>query len=116
MLSQHGFSAAIFAPAWTYEHFSTDILRSSEPPIAKAVDRAMWEGVTLPEELDCDCRKGKPHHTMFYKSNPITKQIEEFPAGSNQFFETHFARGFEEIPKSGEEACVVLNVDERTTN
>ena len=104
ILSQHGFSTALFAPAWTYEHFSTATPSSEELPIAVAVDRSMWEGIMLPDELGCDCRRGKPHHTEFYRSNPIIKQIDEFPTGSNQFFETHFSKGYEEISSPGDEA------------
>lgn len=96
-LKSVGFSTAIFAPAWTYEHFSN--IHSvdsniSETSLAKAVDRSMWEGSSLPENLGCDCLKGKPHHTETYKTHPITKHAGEFPAGSSTFFHTHFRNAF----------------------
>ena len=109
VLCQHGLSTAIFAPAWPYEHFSTVISQGMERTIAKAVDRSMWEGVILPEELGCDCRKGRPHHTLFYRSNPIIGQFNELPSGSNQFFETHFNREINDVSPSRDEVCTALN-------
>lgn len=94
-LAEHGFSTAVFGPAWTHEHFSTsppiDAPAANSIPIAKAVDRSMWKGFCLPDELGCDCRKGRPHHTKSYRSEPITKYAREYPAGSVLFLETNFS-------------------------
>ena len=61
---------------------------------AKAVDQSMWEGFTLPEDLGCDCHKGEPHHSQYYRPLPIVKSAREYPAGSNSFLETNFSRAF----------------------
>ena len=92
MLAEHGFSAAIFAPAWTHEHFST--LSNGEIPKAEVVEHAIWEGNNLQYELGCDCREGRPHHTLEYKSNPIVRFARESPAGSFFLLETNFERAF----------------------
>ena len=44
----------------------------------------------MPDEVGCDCHKGKPHHTKSYSSNPITRYACEFPRGSSDFFESDF--------------------------
>ncbi len=97
-LAEHGFSTAVFGPAWTHEHFSTspltDAPEGDTTTIAKAVNQSMWEGFYLPEELTCDCRKARPHHTRYYRSEPIIKHAREYPAGSHSFFETNFSRAF----------------------
>lgn len=97
-LSSNGFSSAIFAPAWAYEHFSTcstwSINPGSKASIAHQVDDSMWIGTRLPDELHCDCRKGKPHHTVFYQSHAIVESAQEYPQGSSRFFETKFVQAF----------------------
>ena len=109
-LADEGFSTAIFGPAWTHEHFSTSAMR--KPPngcvlsIAKAVDRSMWEGFTLPDELGCDCRKGRPHHSKDYRLNAIIKSAREYPAGSGTFLKTSFSRA--SALKTGPESGVCL--------
>ncbi|KAL8718237.1 MAG: hypothetical protein Q9225_004595 [Loekoesia sp. 1 TL-2023] len=99
VLSSSGFCTAMFAPAWAYEHFSTSSLQRigprSQSSIARQVDESMWTGSCLPEELCCDCRKGKPHHTDFYKNRPIIRYAHEYPAGSLRFFETRFVQAFQ---------------------
>ena len=99
MLAKESFSTAIFAPAWTFEHFSTSAPADASGPgniqsIAKAVDLCMWEGYSLPENLCCDCRQGKPHHVDNYQTNPIVKSASEFPAGSAWYLHTDFTRAF----------------------
>lgn len=98
-LAQAGFSATIFAPAWTYEHFSTSSPMepdgSCAASVASKVDRSMWEGCSLPEELDCDCCKGKPHHTREYQEYPIVDWAVEHPAGSTTYFQTDFTQVFQ---------------------
>ena len=123
VLAQGGFSTAIFGPAWPYEHFSTSnkaalptcaaprISESEEsfepmctlPPRraepqntfseAEAVERSMWEGTCLPEQLLCNC-KGDPHHRSGYADMPIMKTAREYPAGSSSFLETNFQQAF----------------------
>ena len=62
--------------------------------MAKAVDRSLWQGASLPAELGCDCRKGRPHHTSSYKANPIIASVCEYPVGISSFFETNFTQAF----------------------
>ena len=93
-LAEYGFSAAVFGPAWSWEHFSTSIARPGNLSVAKAVDRSLWEGASLPAELGCDCRKGRPHHTLSYRANPIIASVCEYPAGTSSFFDTDFTRAF----------------------
>lgn len=98
VLAKAGFSTAIFAPAWAYEHFSTspsEAVDSRFPAsIAKSVDRSMWEGSPLPTEIGCDCRTGRPHHTKDYQGHPILKYAHEYPAGTSSYFHTDFTRAF----------------------
>lgn len=49
LLANQGFSTAIFGPAWTHEHFPKGSLHGE--PMAQAVQRSMWEGASLPQEL-----------------------------------------------------------------
>ena len=86
-LADRGFSAAVFAPAWTYEHFPHNA--------ASHVDQALWEGSTLPEALDCDCREGRPHHQQGYQEYPIIRASRESAAGTDCFFESDFRCSFE---------------------
>lgn len=99
VLSANRFSTAMFAPAWAYEHFPTsrnvDLDISNESSIAHQVDESLWTGVSLPDELVCSCKKGKPHHSKFYKTRPILRYAQEFPAGSSMFFETRFIQPFQ---------------------
>lgn len=96
VLAERGFSTAIFAPAWTHEHFSITSHRSTSTTKAESVEQAMWEGRPLPTELGCDCKEGKPHHTSLYQANPILGNAREYPAGSATFFETEFQGAFKE--------------------
>ena len=109
-LANGGFSTAIFGPAWTHEHFSTSSLIhdpwGNTISTANAVDQSLWEGFALPEELGCDCRKGRPHHIKDYKLNPIIKSAREYPAGSISFLETNFSRAY--ILKVEQESGVCL--------
>ena len=98
-LANNGFSSAIFAPGWPYEHFSTSL--EEDESQAEDTDRAMWEGTALPENLDCDCAKSKPHDIAGYKQNAICTAAREFPAGSHCFLETDFRRPFLCKSKSG---------------
>lgn len=83
-LAELGFSAGLFAPAWSFEHF---------PYHGRAVERVVWEGVALPQDIDCSCgNSGTRHHTN--KENAVIKTAREFPAGSESFFFTDFNRAF----------------------
>ena len=54
----------------------------------------MWEGFSLPKDLGCDCRRGKPHHTPEYQKCPIVKWACEKPTGSASYLQTNFTRPF----------------------
>ena len=94
LLKEKGYSKAVFGPAWTYEHFSTGTSASTSQSMAKAVDKSLWEGATLPKDLGCDCTKGKPHHTARYQLNSISVHSSEYPAGSSTYLHTEFAQPF----------------------
>lgn len=97
-LGQGEFSTAVFAPGWSYEHFDTSLTKSADAAaattMARAVDRSVWQGVPLPVDVGCDCRKGKPHHTKDYRKHPILRHAREYPAGSSSYFHSDFAKAF----------------------
>jgi len=97
-LAQAGFSTAVFAPGWPFEHFDTSLLKATDAApttsMAEAVDRSVWEGHSLPVDLGCDCRKGKPHHTNAYRKHPILRHAREYPAGSSSYFHSDFTKAF----------------------
>lgn len=70
--------------------------------IAKAVDRSVWEGAALPDNLGCDCKKGRPHHTAYYLLNSISEHGAESPAGSQSYFDTDFSRAFGHLLQDNE--------------
>lgn len=82
-----GFTAGIFAPAWTYEHF---------PNHGRDVERAMWEGVALPDALQCGCDTPDTHSKAPYQDMPIARFARESAAGSGRFFYTNFERAFQD--------------------
>ena len=94
ILAEHGFSAAMFGPAWPYEHFSN---AKGDGRIAELVDKSMWEGDMLPDELHCECKDDRPHHQSQYRSSSIAQAAREFPAGSESYFISDFRRPFEFI-------------------
>lgn len=81
-LAEIGISAAVFAPAWTFEHF---------PGHGDIAEQAVWDAGALPKNLDCACGKASEHHPRGKAIVPFARQ---FAAGSEQFFYTDFARGF----------------------
>ncbi|MCJ1399165.1 hypothetical protein MMC11_002367 [Xylographa trunciseda] len=95
VLSERGFSSAIFGPAWAYEHFCTSSESSNEQSLAKSVDTSVWDGASLPHNIRCDCKNSHPHNTAFYEANPITGNAYEFPAGSSTCLETDFSGAFD---------------------
>ena len=99
VLAKGRYSTAIFAPAWSYEHFPTSVPASTAclpgvESIAKAVDRSVWEGFALPENLCCGCRQGRPHRHGDYQNTPIVASSREYPAGSSCYLHTDFTRAF----------------------
>ena len=83
-LAELGLSAGVFAPAWSFEHF---------PGHGRAIERVMWEGTDLPEDLECSCGNCAVRH----RSNndlPITKFAKAFAAGTETYFFTNFRRAF----------------------
>lgn len=110
VLADAGFSTAIFAPAWTHEHFSTS--SADSPSIAEKVEEAVWQGLPLPDQLGCDCRKGRPHHTVEYQLNPISRHAREFPVGTSSYVETDFQVAFERTATSQDQVCISLLITE----
>ncbi|KAF2097945.1 hypothetical protein NA57DRAFT_40700, partial [Rhizodiscina lignyota] len=84
-LALEGFSAGIFAPAWSFEHF---------PGYERRIERTMWEGLELPAPLKCDCGESELHKQV-YPQHPIVRWASEFPAGSETFLFTKFKRAFQ---------------------
>jgi hypothetical protein len=83
-LAEIGLSAGIFAPAWTFEHF---------PGHGRAMERAVWDGVDLPDNMSCSCDPACQCHPPNHRS-PVVRYAREFPAGSETFFYTDFNRSF----------------------
>ena len=79
------FSAGIFGPAMAYEHFGK---------YGRAVDRAIWEALPLPNDLACDCSKDARKFHRENRQHPITRWAERYDAGSRHFFFTNFERAF----------------------
>jgi hypothetical protein len=83
-LSELGLSAGVFAPAWTFEHFTGGHSR--------AIEKSVWEGLPLPE-ITCSCGDVAVQHPS-NRGNGIARSAIQFPAGSDSFFYTDFSRGF----------------------
>lgn len=98
-LAELGLGAGIFAPAWPYEHFSSD---------SKAVERSMWMGETLPEALHCACIPRTQHAIQDYQTYPILKNAQESPAGSETFFYTNFVQAFNLVTGIGDKISANL--------
>ncbi|KAF2744493.1 glycoside hydrolase family 85 protein [Sporormia fimetaria CBS 119925] len=84
-LAKTGLSATLFGPAWSFEHF---------PGHGTIVERAVWDGCGLPEDLDCSCGSAKEYHPV-NSALPITKTARRYAAGSDRFFYTDFRRAFQ---------------------
>ncbi|KAI9877757.1 MAG: hypothetical protein M1830_002922 [Pleopsidium flavum] len=95
-LANFNFSTAIFAPAWTFEHF-WGMTKDSEhaPPPGRLVEQYLWEGAELPKDIQCYCKKGITQHTMEFKNYPLLRHGREYAAGSSTFFETAFKRAYQ---------------------
>ncbi|KAF2711022.1 glycoside hydrolase family 85 protein [Pleomassaria siparia CBS 279.74] len=83
-LADFGLSVGIFAPAWSFEHF---------PGHGRTIERAMWCGEVLPENIECSCGNLRLQHPP-NRGYPITRSARQFPAGSEFFFYTDFTRAF----------------------
>ena len=88
VLNNLGLNAGIFAPGWSFEHFSQD---------SASVESAIWEGKPLSQELECECNPDRPHDIT--PGHGITKYTSSYPAGSSSFFHTNFERAFARDPK-----------------
>lgn len=80
------FSAGIFAPAWTYEHF---------PQHGATLKKAIWDGTDIPGGLNCSCPNGLQKNHPNNKDSPVIHSGCSHPAGSSHFFFTDFARPFD---------------------
>ncbi|KAF2182736.1 glycoside hydrolase family 85 protein [Zopfia rhizophila CBS 207.26] len=83
-LAEVDLSVGIFAPAWSFEHF---------PGRGRAVERAMWDGGGLPDDVTCTCGKASQCHPP-NRGYSITRSARGYPAGSESFFYSDFKRGF----------------------
>ena len=90
-LSDMGLSAGVFAPAWSFEHFTGDIILDTGPEM----DRVMWEGCDPPnpDTITCSCGDARQRHAANRKY-PITAAAVPFPANSDMFFYTDFSMPF----------------------
>ena len=88
-LAEDGFSAAVLAPAWAFEHFPA--------ATSQQVDKAVWEGTKLDLDLGCNCRHGKPHQIDKYRAHPLAHCAKQSPAGTEHFFESDFRIPFESV-------------------
>jgi hypothetical protein len=89
-LADIGLSAGIFAPAWSFEHF---------PGRGREVERTIWEGKALASDIDCSCGNAGSRHQPTGPS--IIQHARPYPAGSETFFHTDFARAFSSRAEEG---------------
>lgn len=82
-LAEMGMSAGIFAPAWSFEHFSHH---------GRGIQRTMWEGEEFPRGTECPCGNDSIRHRA--TGPPIITNAMLHPAGSEMFFYTDFLRAF----------------------
>jgi hypothetical protein len=90
-----GVGVGLFAPAWSWEHFSVN-----QGP---AVNQTVWEGVDLPPDTRCGCFQDTgtiKDHTMLLPGCGITKSATRSKAGTTSFFWTDFARAYERHPEA----------------
>ncbi|KAF2471303.1 uncharacterized protein BDR25DRAFT_285829 [Lindgomyces ingoldianus] len=89
-LADIGLSVGIFAPAWSFEHF---------PGYGRTVERAVWDGYDLSDDLDCSCGDRSGRHPS-NRGSPTTRSAAQYAAGSEMFFYTDFSRAFGRHEKS----------------
>ena len=91
-LAEMGLSAGVFAPAWSFEHFSGNgVLNHS-----LEIDNAMWEGRGVLESLpdnSCSCGDASQRHSV-NREHPMLRASKQFPAGDDKFFYTDFSMPF----------------------
>ncbi|KAL1795452.1 hypothetical protein ACET3X_005676 [Alternaria dauci] len=95
-MADYGLPVGIFAPAWSFEHFQGH---------GRCVERAIWEGESLPEDLKCSCGDCEFWHPP-NKEWPVLRTAKERVAGSEHVFYTDFSRAF---ATHGEEARDVFD-------
>ena len=82
-------SGAIFAPAWTHEHFSPKLVGKAFNSVAEDVNNSLWRGTPFPRDALCDC-KGSPHRIGENQQLSILGSARLFPAGTRHYFSTNF--------------------------
>ncbi|CAN9346382.1 unnamed protein product [Alternaria sp. RS040] len=83
-MADYGLPVGIFAPAWSFEHF---------PDHGRHLERAVWEGESLPENIQCSCGDCEFRHPL-NREWPILRTAKERVAGSEHLFYTNFSRAF----------------------
>ncbi|KAI9657088.1 MAG: hypothetical protein M1821_003254 [Bathelium mastoideum] len=91
-LARVGGAVGIFGPAMPFEHFGKN---------ANAVDRSIWEGLPLPEDLGCDCGDTVQDFHPENVAYPILRHAKQHAAGSRNFFYTNFERAFTKRQRDG---------------
>ena len=87
-LKQRGLGTAIFASAWSSEHFNR----------GEDVDRFMWGGKPAlnsnkPNGPQCDCSTHLQQHIRSdLAANSIVESAQRYPSGSSSFFHTDYAQ------------------------
>ena len=83
-IADYCLSVGIFAPAWSFEHF---------PDHGRHLERAVWEGESLPDNIQCSCGDCEFRHPL-NREWPILRTAKERVAGSEHLFYTDFSRAF----------------------
>jgi hypothetical protein len=83
-VAELGLSAGVFAPAWTFEHFSG---------YGRDVEQTLWDGADLPTDASCPCGDPGTRHQP-NKIMSMTTSARMYSAGSETFFYTDFCRAF----------------------
>jgi hypothetical protein len=83
-LAELGLSAGIFAPAWSFEHF---------PGHGRDLERAVWQGISLPKGTECSCGDCASRHRP-NEELALIKHARERAAGSDTIFYTDLSRAF----------------------
>ena len=86
-LARQGVSSAVFAPAWSFEHFF-------KVEDAEKVENAMLKGTALSQDPDCGCGNSNQHRPELYQLHSILDSAKTFPAGSHEYLYTDFNRAF----------------------
>lgn len=84
-LKQAGLNAGIFAPGWSFEHFSEH---------NRTIERAIWDGEKMPKAVICECGPGSLHSSVAYEGHGIGRSVDASPAGSASFMHMDFRRAF----------------------